>query len=326
MSDTAAPTPAPTPAPAPSPAPEPAPSPAPAPAPIAAGGDNPPTPAPSPAPAPTPKDFTVPDNWREQIAGEDKGFLNALKRHADFKSAMNWLRATSAKISAGELKAPVQPPAADATPEQVAAWRKEQGLPEKAADYIAGLKLSDGVIPGEADKPLLEAVAEMAHKSNYSQQTVNDFVGLYYGLQDQLAGKRQEADQDQRIAAEQQLIQEMGADFKPNMRALSSFWSEAPKGMVDLLLSARTPDGRVVGNMPEVTSFFAGLARELNPAATILPPGTDGTPASIESRMREIEGQMYIDGKPNPAYFNTPLQAEYRSLIEAQERGKARAA
>lgn len=271
-----------------------------------------------------PADF--PADWREKVAGEDKAFLNDLKRYGAPGDALKALRALKLQISAGELKAPTKPPAENAKPEEIAAWRKEQGLPEKATDYVANLKLGDGVVPGEADKPLLEAVAEMAFKGNHSQETVNDFVGTYYKLQDQLVAQRHEADQDQRIQAEQQLIKDMGADFKPNMHALNAFWRGQPEGLQDLVLGGRTADGRVIGNLPEVTAFFANLARELNPAAALLPPGTDGTPASVQGRMAEIEKQMYIDGKPNPGYFGGPMEVEYRNLIDAQERMKARAA
>lgn len=224
------------------------------------------------------------------------------------------------QISAGELKSPAKPLPANATDEQVAAWRKEQGLPEKAADYVSNLKLAAGVVPGEADKPLLDAVAAMAHKGNYSQQTVNDFVGMYYNLQNQMGAQRVEADQDLRINSQQQLIEQMGPDFKRNMVALESFWNEQPKGMVDTVLGARTADGRIIGDLPEVTSWLANLARELNPAAAVLPAGTDGTPASVQARMSEIESKMYVDGKPNPEYFGGPMEKEYRELIDAQER------
>ena len=199
-------------------------------------------------------------------------------------------------------------------------------MPAEAKDYIAGLKLANGVVPGENDKPMLEAVADMAHKGNYDQKTVNDFVGKYYELQDQLKGAREEADNDLRIDSQQKLIEQMGPDYKRNMTALSSFWREQPDGMVETVLGARTADGRIIGNLPEVTSWLTNLARELNPAATLLPAGSDGTIASVETRMREIEGKMYVDGKPNPEYFGTKMEAEYRELIDAQERMKSRAA
>lgn len=274
--------------------------------------------------AAAPADY--PADWRERVAGDDKAYLNTLKRYGSVPDALKALRELQLRVSAGELRAPVKPPAADATPEQVAAWRKDQGLPDKAADYVTNLKLANGVVPGEADKPLLDAVAEMAHKGNYPQQTVNDFVGLYYSLQDQLAGQREETDADFKVASLESAMAAEGADFRRNSAGLESFWREQPKGISDLVLGARTPDGHVLGEMPEVRSWVVGLMRDLNPAATILPPGTDGSAASVQTRMQQIEAMMYVDGKPNPAYFGTAVEKEYRDLIDAQQRMQSRAA
>lgn len=272
-----------------------------------------------------PADF--PADWRAKLAGDDKAYLKTLERFASPQDFAKAHRELTAKMSSGALKdVKALSPPENATPEQMTAWRKEQGLPEKAADYVTNLKLADGVVPGEADKPLLEAVAEMAHKANYPQKTVNDFVGIYYQLQDQLNAERQDADNDQRIEAQQTLISSMGADFKVNMNALTGFWNTQPEGLKDTILTARTADGRIVGNMPEVVSFFANLSRELNPAATLLPAGTGQGPEAIASRKAEIEKQMYIQGKPNPAYFGGPLEKEYRDLLEAEIKLQSRAA
>lgn len=291
--------------------------PAAAPATLASGG-NPIEVKPVTAPA----DF--PADWREKAAGDDKAALNELKRYASPIDAFKALRTLKAQISAGELKPPAKPLPDNATPEQVAAWRKEQGLPGAVEDYLTNLKPGEGIVPGEADKPLLAAVADMAFKANYPQQTVNDFVGMYYKLQNQQAAQRAESDRDLEIASQQQLIAEMGQDFKPNMMACSSFWKEQPAGMADMVLGARTPEGRVLGNIPEIASWFSSLAREINPAATLLPAGGDTSASGVASRMAEIEKSMYIDGKPNPAYFGGPMEKEYRTLIDAQERMTAR--
>lgn len=270
-----------------------------------------------------PADF--PADWREKVAGGDAGKLNTLKRYASPVDALNWVLEQQLKISRGELKAVKQGPGKDATPEQREAWRKEQGLPLEAGQYVKDLKLGDGVVPGEADKPLLDAVAGMAHERGYAQEAVNDFVGLYYSLQDKLAGERAEADADQASEATQALMQTWGADFKPNMNALASFWGEHPPEVRDAILGARTADGRIIGQLPEVAQLFAKVARELNPAATLLPNGGGGV-ADIDARIAEIDKIKFIDGKQNPAYFGGPLYKEYQELIGAREQLKKRTA
>ena len=58
--------------------------------------------------------------------------------------------------------APAQ--AASASVRQIAAWRSENGVPDKADDYVGALDLPQGVVPGEADKPLLASFAQTAHE------------------------------------------------------------------------------------------------------------------------------------------------------------------
>lgn len=262
------------------------------------------------------------------MAGTDTGFLNTLKRYASPLAAAEWIRSVQLKISNGELKPKAEPPAKDAAPEVVAAWRKEQGLPAAPADILTNLKLSDGIVPGEADKPLLTSVANMAFERGYDQKAVNDFVGLYYDIQASMAAQRPQQDLDNRASAQQQLVQEWGADFKANSNALKVFWADKPPEVRDAILGARTPDGRLVGDIPQVASFLAGLSRELNPAAAILPAGSGTDGKAIASRKGEIEGLMYKDGKPNPVYWQSEtMQAEYRTLIDAElSQGKRSAA
>lgn len=270
------------------------------------------------AAAKTPADW--PADWREKMAGDDKGFLNVLKRYGTPLDAANWIRTTQLKISAGELKAKSEPPK-DGKPEEIAAWRKEQGLPEKPEDYVSNLKLADGIVPGEADKPLLEVVAKLAHGKNYSQDVVNDFVGVYYEIEAGLKEQRLEHDQTNLAQARQQLEQTMGADFAPNMNALKVFWADRPPEVQATILQARAPDGRVVGDIPEVVSFLAQISRELNPAAAILPAGSGSDLKALSTRKTEIEKMMYTpEGKQNPDYWrNDKVRSEYRDIITAEE-------
>ncbi len=282
-----------------------------------ATGTEPPTTTTPPAST----DF--PTDWRERMAGEDKTFLGQLKRYASPADVGKWVRSTQLKISAGELRSNLP---ADATPEQIAEYRKSNGIPEAADGYVAGLKLPDGMVLGESDKPIVSSLAEVALAKNMSPDAFSAVVSKYYELQDQIVAQRQEADQTNRISAQQTLIQEWGPDFKANMNALKSFWGTAPQGVADVLLTARTPDGKIIGDLPQVASFIANLAREMNPAATLLPAGSDQSAAGITARKTEIERSMYIGGKPNPQYFGGPLEKEYRDLVSAEERMKTRAA
>ena len=91
----------------------------------------------------------APNHWNDVPTYDKK--LKKLGRYASPQAALDALFNAQARISSGELKAPLKE---DATPEEKAAWRAENNIPETPDKYE--LKLSDGLIVGDADKPLVD--------------------------------------------------------------------------------------------------------------------------------------------------------------------------
>ena len=82
-----------------------------------------------PDPTPTAK---WPDDWREQLAAGDEGLLKQLKRYA---SPANYAKAgfeAQQRLRAGQAKEPLPE---NPTPEQITAWRKDNGIPEAPDGY-----------------------------------------------------------------------------------------------------------------------------------------------------------------------------------------------
>ncbi len=69
---------------------------------------------------------TWPEDWRKQMAGGDEAYLKQLERFDSPAAVGKSLREAQLKISQGGAK-PALPK--DATPEQLAAFRKEAGSP-----------------------------------------------------------------------------------------------------------------------------------------------------------------------------------------------------
>jgi hypothetical protein len=102
-------------------------------------------------------------DWRQRIAGDDRELFKQLERYAteaDFGKAHVSLRG---KLSSGEYR---RVPGKDATPEDIAAWRADMGLPASAEDYMADLALSDGTVLSEADKAIMLKFAGAAFDGN----------------------------------------------------------------------------------------------------------------------------------------------------------------
>lgn len=305
-------TPSPTPAPSPTPSPTPAPSLTPTPS---------PSPAPSPSPTPAPTNAWG-DNWRETYAGTDSARLNVLKRYTDPKAVLDAHFALKQKVDSGELKS-VKPLAKDATPEQIAAYRAENGIPANAGDYLANLP--NGLVIGEADKPTLTNFAEAMHKANMPPAVVHQAIGWYNQWQEQQAADIAKASKEAKQKGEDELRATWGADFKTNLNLANDFLAQtAGEEMADSLANAVLPDGTVLGDNPKALQWLAKMAREVNPVATLLPNGGGGTGASVDSRIAEIEKTM----RTNRAAYNkdTKMQDEYRKLIDARQKMQARKA
>lgn len=266
---------------------------------------------------------TFPEDWREQMAGGDEALLKQLKRYA---TPANYAKAgyqAQQKIRSGEMKAVLPENASEA---EVAAWRKENGVPDKPEEYK--VEPPNGYVFGEAEKPLLDSFKAHAHAKNWTPTQLNQAVEWWTAEQEQVQARQHKADTAFKTEAEDALRKEWGPEFRANLTAIQSVLATAPQGFADRLLSGRTGDGKKIGDDPVVLGWLAQIAHELNPAASVVPAGTTNAPKAIESRKRELEAMM--GDTRSSEYWKGPnaaaLQAEYRQLIEVEERMGAKKA
>jgi hypothetical protein len=311
---TPTPDPAPTPAPAPAPAPAPTPDPPPAPAPV-------PAPTPDPAPVDPPAPDTAAD-WRASIAGDDADLLRQLARFQSPKAFAEAYKSAAQRIRQGELLKPLGP---NATPEQVAEYRRELGIPEKADGYFE--KLPNGRVIGEDDKPIFASVAERLHALNAPPAILHELVDWYYKTDEQRVETLTAADEQQRAATRQALRDEWGADFQVNTNVVKTFLAQAPESVRTALLTARTGEGTLLVDLPDTKNWIAGLARELDPVGAMAPGNAGGSLQALTNRKSELSALM---AKPGSKYWKgaeaEKLQAEYRQILEAEAAVKRRTA
>lgn len=219
-------------------------------------------------------------------------------------------KALQQRLSSGELKSALPK---DAKPEEVQKWRTENGIPEKPEDY----KMPEGLVIGDADKPMIDLFLKDMHGKNASPEVVQAAVQSYYKIVEQQSAKIAEGDVDHKAEMEDTLRAEWGADYRKNVNAIGAMLESAPGGIQDKILSARTADGRAIMNDPDVLRWFASTARELNPTATVVPAGGDQMGA-IKDEIATIEKVM----RENRAAYNKDekMQARLRDLYTAQER------
>jgi len=267
----------------------------------------------------------VEGNWRDGFAGEDKDFRKRLDRFADPSALARSYREMERKLSSGELKAAPAAFPDKGTPEEQAAWRKDQGIPPDPKEYK--VELPSGMVLGEADKPGVERLTAFAHKNNWTPQQLNGVLAAYYNEADAVKAQREEADATHHDQSDALLRQDWaGADYKRNLQAINNFLDTGPKEVKERLMGGRTAEGRLIANDPVMLKWLAQVALDANPAAALLPTGSQNM-QGVGTRLDQLKTLV---ANRTSEYYKGPnaenLQAEYRNLLDVQERMKTRAA
>lgn len=257
-----------------------------------------------------------PDDWRANLAGNDEKLAKRLERFSTPAEILKSFRALEQKQSSGEFKRTL---AADATPEEATQWRKENGIPEKPDGYE--LKLSQGRVIGEADKPQVDKFLQGMHAKNASPELVNSALDAYYEAQETAIAQREDADTLLKQKNEDTLRVEWGSDFRRNLNMIRGLFAGAPDGFADKIFSARFPDGTPVGSDMDALRYFANLGRELNPAGAVVPGAGANAGAAIADEIGQIEKTM----RDNPDQYwkgesGEKMQARYRELLGVRDK------
>lgn len=275
---------------------------------------------------------TWPDDWRDKFAAGDAKLLDQLKRFSSPEMVGQSWRSLAQKLSTGELRAALPK---DAKPEQIAEWRKDNGIPEKPDDYTASLP--QGLVIGDDDKKTIGDFFKAAHDVNAPPAVVGKMVDWYYKNLENLQVERTTQDQTAVKSAEDALRAKYGNDYRLNLTGLEHLFGRAqdgtlkgsfymPDGVAGALYNARTADGTPILADPAVIDWFVTTSRELHPDVfrTIVPSSPGVVGAGLDTRITEIETVMRTDRK---TYNKSPaMQKEYQDLLAAKERQSSRAA
>lgn len=265
-----------------------------------------------------------PEDWRETYAAKqgdaDGKLLKQLQRYASPEAALDALFNARKKISSGELKSSLK---ADATPEELKAWREENGIPDSAEKYDTTLK--DGLIFSEADKPVVDAFLKRAHDANMHPDQVKTALQFYAEQQDVIAQEMAANDIGAKEACEEALRAEYGPQYKRNMQAANELLAGAPGGVHEALLGARAADGTPLASDPAVLRWLVGLAHEMNPIGTLVPGSGTNAMQAAEGELAALRGKM---ADKNSDYWKganaQKNQQRYRELISAVQKVGAR--
>jgi hypothetical protein len=206
----------------------------------------------------------------------------------------------------------------DATDDEIKAFRKAQGIPEKASDY--GLAWPEGMTPNEADTAGLAAFAEFMHAKHIPPAAVKAAFEYYTSAQATALAQRAEDAHELNLQQVAELRREYpGREFKRNMAIAEDFLAQHYEGneeALDLVLQADLPNGVKVKNFAPFIKGLVQMARTYaDEEATVGGDGAGGG-KTIDAEYKEL-----VDASATRRLTND----ENRRLTELSETRQARA-
>lgn len=261
-----------------------------------------------------------PDDWRDQIAGGDAKLGGLLKRYSDPGAVAKALGALRTRLDSGEFKKGL---AADANEAEIAEYRKENGIPDKAEGY----ELPKGVKVEELDQPIIDAYRANALKNNLTPAEVQRNIEFFYQAREQMAAQTFEADAQRKAENEDALRTQWGPEFRSNIAGLKSFIvGQTNEEFFGNLMTARLGNGNIVGNDAQALQFLVSAMKEINPTATLI-PGGDSSAKGLSDRIGELEAMQRDPAKRQEYYrddkYSNELLQLYAQRDKVAARGKA---
>lgn len=269
-----------------------------------------------------PPDTNVPQDWpadwREKFAGADdkaKAFFARYGSPADVAKA---LLAAQAKIRSGmKISMPDNP-----TEAELAEYRTANGIPAHYKDYDTNL--GDGLVIGDNDKVMVDGFLQSMHAKHATPAMVKSALSWYFAEQEKGNAAQIDLMKTKRREAEDTLRQTWGnSEYRSNINAIKGFMQARFGDRAGGMLEAYLPDGTPLFSNAEYVNDFLNMAREINPAETVV-PGATNPAQSIDYELQTITERMKKDWT---GYHNDPvMQKRYGELLVAKEKLAARAA
>lgn len=261
------------------------------------------------------------DGWRSEMAKgstDAERELKQLERYESPEQIWKKARELEKRMSSGELRTSLKK---DATTQEIAAWRKENGVPEKPEDYK--VTMPAGRQAPKEDDSFLKAFMKSAHEANYTQGQVDSAIASFYSEVDRQADSVTESEKKAEQTTEDLLRKEWQADYRTNKAMAEALLARAPDGFRDRFMNGYLADHTPIKASPEAWKWLVQMEREINPAATVVPGAGGDLGKTIDTELAEIRD---FRKKNSAAYFkDEKMQARYRDLLSAQEKLKARA-
>jgi hypothetical protein len=260
-------------------------------------------------------------DWRARMAGSDAKAIETLSRYG---SEGDLMKAFMEQRTALSKRAEPMKLADNASPEQVAEYRKSFGVPHVPNDakpeaYIEAYKITppNGYAINATETGLIAAFAKRAYEAGHPPKAVNDATNFFF--QEQAA-----ADQAMRkVSADRQkewtnsLRDELGSKEFEAQAAATEAWvksefADDKNGMAELL-NAQLPGGGRLGDHPWAFKQFVKLAMGNGFTDRIEANTMESGGRSLADQQREIEALRSTDSK---RYGSPEIQDRYTKILD----------
>ena len=271
---------------------------------------------------PPAKPQTWPDEWRELALGEghSEKDLNQLKR---LKSPADLTRAylEAQKI----VRKGVEPMTIndESSEEDIAAYRKGVGIPEKVEDYK--LEFSENMKPTEADKEALDAFRQMAYEKHIPPAHAQAALDWYEASQELQLQDIQEAALNFRTETSEALREDWGGEYKSNITAIKTFMESRLGESYTDLAHKQFADGTFLGDDPNFLKMMVGPATDHVGPNAIFSGDIQSKATDLEKRKDEILQMKVSKDRHEKARYNSDavqgeLTSIYAKLAKMHER------
>ena len=253
-------------------------------------------------------------DWRAAITDEKaRRFAERFASPAD--------AAVSAFKARQQLSGSVRVPGRKAGREDVAAFRRALGVPDRPEGYAVALPegLPGSLDLDEAGKARLDTYLKAMHEAGATPDVVQRGIDLYYGFLAEGLEARERAAVGAREKANADLTREWGADAKGNdgcaRRVFDTFGGER----FAVFVENAEVGGVKLGDHPEMRRIFAAIGRAMG-EDRLHAPGGGEQGKSAQDRIDEIHSwQHSSDPKESEKYKTDAVQAELRGLYQRLE-------
>lgn len=255
-------------------------------------------------------------DWREQIKDDDaKKFAESstdvthlVKRALDMRS----------KLSNAIIR-----PGKNASPEEVSAYRKALGIPEKHEEYEFPELPADKLTP--EIKESRAAWAKRFHDLSIPKEVAKSLVNLFGEDSAKFQEEQVQADKAFAQQSEQALRSEWkGDEYDKNKNMANRAFTELASRagiQVDVLSKLETKDGRFLMDRPELVKLFAVVGREMS-EGTLGPTLTESEAETIDGQIKDLRTQQAEAQSSGNSKLANQLYQKEQALIAKRSGNK----